>query len=201
MKKLNNKGITLVELLAVVVILAVVMGIAMTSVITAMNNSRKGSLQDSAISVERAFSTKYSESLVSGGVSSIYSEKDVKYDFSTASKGTGAKFYVLHENLSDELNLSKSSYVLGSKPNKTGDAIPSATEIASLTAINTSFVAFDGEKTVVCLVANKNGNYHVANAVGVSAGTNILGNSVTFAADVMWACSTDNTASWIANAA
>ena len=43
-KRLNNKGFTLVELLAVVVILAIVMGISANAVLTSINNSRKSSL-------------------------------------------------------------------------------------------------------------------------------------------------------------
>ena len=61
MKKLNNKGFTLIELLAVIVILAVVMGVAASSVLSAMNNSRKSSLQDSALSAADAFRTAFAE--------------------------------------------------------------------------------------------------------------------------------------------
>ena len=48
MKRLNNKGFTLVELLAVVVILALVMGIAATSMLNTMNSSRKNTLHSAA---------------------------------------------------------------------------------------------------------------------------------------------------------
>jgi len=41
MKKLNKKGFTLVELLAVIIVLAVVMLIAVTAVVPQMNRSRK----------------------------------------------------------------------------------------------------------------------------------------------------------------
>ena len=88
-KRLNNKGFTLIELLAVVVILAVVMGIAMTSVLSAMNNSRKGSLQDSAISVARAFTTKYSEDMVTGATNKVYEDvlgSGNGFNFSTATE-------------------------------------------------------------------------------------------------------------------
>ncbi len=47
-KKLNNKGFTLVELLAVVVILALVMGIAASSMLNTMNSSRKSTLHSAA---------------------------------------------------------------------------------------------------------------------------------------------------------
>ena len=48
MKRLNNKGFTLVELLAVVVILALVMGIAASSMLGVMNNSRTSTLYSAA---------------------------------------------------------------------------------------------------------------------------------------------------------
>ena len=48
MRKLNKKGFTLVELLAVVVILALVMGIAATSMLSTMNSSRKSTLHSAA---------------------------------------------------------------------------------------------------------------------------------------------------------
>ena len=48
MRKLNKKGFTLVELLAVVVILALVMGIAATSMLSTMNSSRKNTLHSAA---------------------------------------------------------------------------------------------------------------------------------------------------------
>lgn len=48
MRKLNRKGFTLVELLAVVVILALVMGIAATSMLSTMNSSRKNTLHSAA---------------------------------------------------------------------------------------------------------------------------------------------------------
>ena len=42
MKKLNKKGFTLVELLAVIVVLAIIIIIAMPNIIRAMNNARMG---------------------------------------------------------------------------------------------------------------------------------------------------------------
>ncbi len=44
MKKLNKKGFTLVELLAVIVVLALLMVVATTSIGTALNNAKKKAL-------------------------------------------------------------------------------------------------------------------------------------------------------------
>lgn len=194
MKKLNNKGFTLIELLAVVVILAVVMGIAMTSVLTAMNNSRKGSLQDSAKSVAQAIQTKYSEALVTNDTADVFG--DVLESDNTSKNGynfTKKGFFALNEGLKDDLNLSPSTYVLASN-----SSMLTPTDNA-LTAPS-SFVYYDGERFTVCLMAKRAGSYFVANAA--SAETVKLGDTtVTFKentsdADAMWACSSDGQFSW-----
>ena len=192
MKKLNNKGFTLVELLAVVVILAVVMGIAMTSVLSSMNNSRKGSLNDSAISVKNAFTTKYSEAMVTGEASTIYkTEMNLTdgYNFNDASSSTPV-FYYLNSELKDTLNISPSTYAL------------KASTISQLTFNNTtasdiehSFIAFNGNSVVVCMVANKTGSYYVANYTTTKTAT-VFGRTINFKDGTMFACSTDSTNSW-----
>ena len=52
MKKLNNKGFTLVELLAVIIILAIVVGITIPSITSVINNSKNSSL---GIATESAY--------------------------------------------------------------------------------------------------------------------------------------------------
>lgn len=198
MKKLNNKGFTLVELMAVVIILAVVMGIAFTSVTSAMNNSRKSSLTDSAKSVARAFNTKYSESVMTGTMDEIYKEETgVGYDFSTATTSE-KKIYKLNESLKDELNLSKNAYVLDSYTDD-NHMVPVTALNALADGVNYSFIAFDGNTVVACLVAKKGGSYYLANAA-TSTTTKVFDKTVTFASGTMWACSTDNSASWLGNA-
>lgn len=54
MKKLNKKGFTLVELLAVIVILAIVLIIAVPGVLTIIDNSRKDALISSAKTLKDA---------------------------------------------------------------------------------------------------------------------------------------------------
>ena len=53
MRNLNKKGFTLVELLAVIVILALIMAIAVYSISGILQSSREGVFKDTAISVIR----------------------------------------------------------------------------------------------------------------------------------------------------
>ena len=68
--KLNNKGFTLVELLAVIVILAVVMLIGVTAVGPMMTRSRKSSLATEGLALMKAAQTAYQAEQISGGTSS-----------------------------------------------------------------------------------------------------------------------------------
>lgn len=57
MKKINKKGFTLVELLAVVVILGVLLLIAVPSVSKVLNSSKESAARDNAIMVAKAVET------------------------------------------------------------------------------------------------------------------------------------------------
>ena len=52
MKKLNRKGFTLVELLAVIIILAIVIGISIPAVLSAVENARKKSFDNAVDSIK-----------------------------------------------------------------------------------------------------------------------------------------------------
>lgn len=182
MKKLNNKGFTLIELLAVIVILAVVMGVAASQVLNAMNNSRKSSLQNSALSAADAFRTAYAEYSMGGqtslmgisgtsltGNSGLLAGKAIKLNTgSTGSASAGNLTYPI----ADALNITATNYDL-----------------------TNSYVYFDktNSKFTVCLVANSTGSYYVANAVKNTR--TAVGGSPAFTATQMWACS-DNRNSW-----
>ena len=195
-KRLNNKGFTLIELLAVVVILAVVMGIAMTSVLSSMNNSRKGSLQNSAKKVSQALQTKYSEAMVTNSTTDVYGDvlgTNDGFDFSVSS----FTIYTIPNGLKDEMNLSPSTYVLDSAAN------PMAATGTNTYTASTSFVAFDGDTMVVCLFAKQGGSYYVGDATKAAGTVTIGSNTITMDTDTtsttnadMWACSTDGTQSW-----
>lgn len=197
-KRLNNKGFTLIELLAVVVILAVVMGIAMTSVLSSMNNSRKGSLQNSAKKVSQALQTKYSEAMVMNGTTDVYGDvlgSDNGFDFSVSD----FTIYPIVTGLKDEMNLSPSTYVLS-----TDAGITALAETGTNTyTASTSFVAFDGDTMVVCLFAKQGGSYYVGDSTKKDGTVTIGTKTITMDTDTsnsnnadMWACSTDGTQSW-----
>ena len=141
MKKLNNKGFTLIELLAVIVILAVVMGVATTSVLSAMNNSRKNSLLNSALSAADAFRTSYAEYSLGGDRKLLGHTDNDSSDTTNADLIKG-----IPQNLTkyaDGLNITDGNYDLEN----------------SMVKFDTTTSAF-----TVCLVAKPTGSYYVAAA-------------------------------------
>ena len=179
---MKNKGFTLIELIVVVVILAVVMGIATNSVLSSMNKSRGGSLADSAMVIANAFNQKYTESLVDGVPSNVYGDvlgSDSGYDFTATSS------YFLDEGLADTFNISADTFDL----NKSG-------ELGDSTGAASSFVHFnaDNGKFTVCLFAKEGGSYYVASYLEDEV-TAIGSTGVSAQVSTMYACS-DGTKSW-----
>ena len=66
MKKLNKKGFTLVELLAVIVVLAVIMLLAVNAVVPQMNKARKNAFVTEAERVITAASAYYQSAILTG---------------------------------------------------------------------------------------------------------------------------------------
>ena len=183
MKKLNNKGFTLIELLAVIVILAVVMGVAASQVLNAMNNSRKSSLQNSALSAADAFRTAYAEYSMGGQTSLV----GISGDYLTKT-GQG-----LLDGKAIKLNTGAS----GSGSNVTYPIADALNITATNYDLTNSYVYFNktNSKFTVCLVANSSGSYYVANAVKNTRPTEGSSGSPALTATQMWACS-DNRNSW-----
>ena len=181
MKKLNNKGFTLIELLAVIVILAVVMGVAASSVLGAMNNSRKSQLQNSAASAADAFRTAYAS-----------------YSMTPSDGMLGVTTVATLNNLLGGTKQALNTF-------KTGLNITVGSNSENYLPL--SVVKFNPSDSsfLVCLFANPNGSYYVANAAkkyvaasGSTAAQNVpplYNGTLTTNTNYMWACS-DNTHSW-----
>ena len=60
MKKLNRKGFTLVELLAVIIILAIVVGISIPAITNVINDAKNNSLGVAADAAEKYVGDQYS---------------------------------------------------------------------------------------------------------------------------------------------
>ena len=197
-KKLNNKGFTLIELLAVVVILAVVMGVAATSVLGSMNNSRKGSLLNSAQATAQAFQNKYSEAMVSGSTTAVLSSttpKSAGYNFAQAATTSNPYYYLINQNSSAELNLSKTNYSLETSSDATISGTKS-TNLNTAVSMTKSFVIFDGSRIVACLIVPNTSSYYVGGATKTNASITVLGQKITMSGNnLMWACS-DDQKSW-----
>ena len=176
MKKLNNKGFTLIELLAVIVILAVVMGVAASQVLNAMNNSRKSSLQNSALSAADAFRTAYAEYSMGGQEKLMgYSKDDTKALLNGTPKNLTAG------DVAKQLNITVGT------DGTSGSNYVQSTSWVYFNKTNSSFT--------VCLTANTAGSYYVANAVGKSYSYTESPVQKPMTSGTMWACS-DNTHSW-----
>jgi len=67
MKKLNRKGFTLVELLAVIIILAIVVGITIPAVMTTTNNAKKSAFNTAASSLADWVDRQYQAAAVLSG--------------------------------------------------------------------------------------------------------------------------------------
>ncbi len=79
MKKLNRKGFTLVELLAVIVILAIVVGIALTTVLPTLKKSRQNAFELTANTAADYLEKQYQLTLI-GDISGSTLELTVPQD-------------------------------------------------------------------------------------------------------------------------
>ena len=86
MKKLNRKGFTLVELLAVIVILAIVVGIALPAVTNTMNSSKKKGFETAVANAATYLQKQYDTYVVAPGTEDDEFETVYK---KITTKGTG----------------------------------------------------------------------------------------------------------------
>ena len=117
MKKLNKKGFTLVELLAVIVVLAIIMIIAVPAVIQSMDTAKKNSLViEARKAINVAMQKVQTDTLTGTELKTCYTLSDLKIDGGgkyygkVVIDGTDYKVsiwdgsYAISEKKSDELN-------------------------------------------------------------------------------------------------
>ena len=89
MKKLNRKGFTLVELLAVIIILAVVVGITIPAILTTTGNAKKKAAQNAANVAADWFDRQYQSYLIGDPTMSQVNSYFKIYCSAALATGTG----------------------------------------------------------------------------------------------------------------
>jgi len=78
MKKLNNKGFTLVELLAVIVILAIVVGITMVTILPTLSNAKESAFKTAVDTIQVYVQEEYDKCLL--GDASLAGDKNITFE-------------------------------------------------------------------------------------------------------------------------
>lgn len=114
MKKLNKKGFTLVELLAVIVVLALILVITVPTVLSAMNNSKKKLFQSYGTRIINAVTEEYESQKMLNDVTSKRYNNHPCYtiaDLGIKSQGAYVGFVeVIPSSLIGDDNLNKTEY-------------------------------------------------------------------------------------------
>lgn len=137
MKKMNRKGFTLVELLAVIVILAILMAIAATNIGPVIDNSRRSSMRTTAQNIVEAVRLQLTSNyelfpgqygftqaiLDSGGTSAPFGGEYAYYTPEEGKKKIGSGVYTVSaaktESTASECAASTYSYVVVSRTEET----------------------------------------------------------------------------------
>lgn len=148
MKKLkNNKGFTLVELLAVIVVLAIVMGIAAVAITSVLNNTRKSTFATNA----ELFIDGARDLVNASDMNSMLGATGDKYAPTCTS---GAKTYipVLAVNLESggETSPYNNGYLKGTIKTPSSTTIPTYTPEGASEAVTASYVLVEIDDLTNC---------------------------------------------------
>ena len=160
MKKLNRKGFTLVELLAVIVILAIIVGIVFPQIMNSINNSRISAIHSSAKELVRW----WENAVAADSLVTVESEKQIPTDIlssvttdwqcmdSVSSISAG-------KNLFEITGLSKIDLVTA----ESGGSIADDFNPTSTSATTCSAIRYNSAGGIdVLLVAKNGGKYYIS---------------------------------------
>ena len=169
MKKLNRKGFTLVELLAVIVILAIIVGIVFPQIMNSINNSRVSAIHTSAKEIVRW----WENAVAADALITVESERQIPIDMLSGTTGVQQnKWKCLDEvtgngkSLFEIAGLSANDLVTAS--GVTGATISDNLVPSGTTVTNTTCSAIrynDAGGVDVLLVAKNGGRYYVSGKV------------------------------------
>lgn len=97
----NEKGLSLVELLAVIVILAIVAAIAIPAIGNIIENSRVKALKADALTIANAAELYYTDGNTAG------------FELDTATTGTGSKYVKITSTVDTKITVSKAGVIAG----------------------------------------------------------------------------------------
>lgn len=161
MKKLNRKGFTLVELLAVIVILAIIVGIVFPQIMNSINNSRVSAIHTSAKEIVRW----WENSISADALESDESKKQIPSDI--LSKVT-TRWQCMDEITSGSTNLFKITGLSATDlvTNGSGGSIQDSLNPANTAADTCSAIRYNSTGGVdVLLVAKSGGKYYISGKV------------------------------------
>ena len=159
MKKLNRKGFTLVELLAVIIILALVVGITIPLVLTTSNGAKRSTFQSSANMLADWLKNQYD----SVSLANLGTEVDLSPEFTNLCGTEGTNCVVGGSNAGTVLSASANASFLTAAGLKPKNYYQFA-------------IAIDGSTGAVCvrMSMSTNGEYYYG-----SVGTNALTSTET----------------------
>ena len=113
-KMMNKKGFTLVELLAVIVILAVIILVAMNAVIPQMEKARKSAFKTEAETYLKAAQTYYTSSKIDGSAETCVTIDTLNNGYITKADDSYEGYVLMGETTDDfKIALTNDEYSIG----------------------------------------------------------------------------------------